>query len=500
MRHGHTMRRTLMGGLLALLAFAACVSLPGAAKTGLGGPAMAQDGFAIDQFYDELAPYGEWVYHPRHSYVWLPRSVPEGWRPYTIGQWVSTEEYGWYWDSSEPFAWAVYHYGRWGYDQGYGWYWVPGDTWAPAWVQWRYGTDYVGWAPVGPSPYGGGYAYGAPAGYAPPPAEDSWVFVRQQHLTSNVVWSHVLPRVDVTIALSRTTYVNRPVYRNGRVYNYGMPRDRWSQITRQQIKPRKIHRGNRKAHPHDWNRRHGRDLYAYAPNVRKGVKPRRAPTKVHQRQSKAKAKHNGNYKGRAVTTQAPRYRGVPTARPRKAAAHPGVVYPGRPGPGWGVVNPKVRPKADGGNRKVYKPPHPSQSKAAKAKAAKAKAAKSKAAKSKAAKPKTAKARPANRNAAKSNAARSKAAKAKAARAKSPRAKAATVGTAKPRTAQAKAAKARPPKAKAAKARSANAKPGAGRGGRGSGGSGAGKGKKGGGGNRAAVCKANPGLPFCGRRG
>ena len=548
MRHGHRVRWMLMVGLFALLAFAAGVSLPGTAKLGLGGPAMAQDGFAIDQFYDELAPYGAWVHHPRHNYVWVPRSVAPGWRPYTIGQWLSTDQYGWYWESYEPFAWAVYHYGRWGYDHDYGWYWVPGDTWAPAWVQWRYGTDYVGWAPVGPSPYGG-YAYGGPTGYAPPPPLESWIFVRQPYLMSNVVYRHVLPRNDVYIALNHTTYVVRPEYRNGHVYNYGMPRDRWSQITRQRIKPHKIHRGNRKAHPHGWNGRHGRDLYAYAPHVRKGVKPRRAPKRVHHRSPKAKAKYNGKHRGqaatspafrypaakyngkhrgRAATSPAFRYPATPTARPGNARAHPGMVYPGRRGPGAAVVNPRVRPKAGAGKRKAHKS-HPAKSKAARSKAARSKAAKSKAAKAraarartakaKAARAKTAKARPAkSRNAkaaaAKGKAARSKTAKAKAARSKAARAKAPrakAVGTAKTRPAKAKpakskAAKARPPnakgaKAKAVKARSANAKPGAGRGGRGSGGPGArGKGKKGGGGNRAAACKANPRLPFCGRRG
>ncbi len=177
MTQERTVKRVLRAGLFALIAFAAAVSLPGTAKLGLGGPAMAQDGFAIDQFYDELAPYGEWIAHPRYGYVWLPRTVAPDWRPYTVGKWVSTDEYGWYWDSYEPFAWAVYHYGRWGFDAGYGWYWVPGDTWAPAWVQWRYGNEYVGWAPEAPTPYGG-YAYGGPAGYAPPPPQEL-VGVRQ---------------------------------------------------------------------------------------------------------------------------------------------------------------------------------------------------------------------------------------------------------------------------------------------------------------------------------
>jgi hypothetical protein len=66
-----------MAGLLVLLAFAPGLTLPGTAKLGLGGPAMAQDSFDIDQFCDALAPYGEWVQHPAYGYVWLPLAMQD---------------------------------------------------------------------------------------------------------------------------------------------------------------------------------------------------------------------------------------------------------------------------------------------------------------------------------------------------------------------------------------------------------------------------------------
>ena len=114
MRFRSVLRRTWLAGVLALLAFAPWISLPGTARA--DGPAGVYDDFTIDQFYLELAPYGEWVHHPVQGYVWLPRAVGPDWRPFTVGNWIYTEEYGWYWDSYEPFAWAVYHYGRWGFD------------------------------------------------------------------------------------------------------------------------------------------------------------------------------------------------------------------------------------------------------------------------------------------------------------------------------------------------------------------------------------------------
>ena len=78
-------------------------------------------------FYDELAPYGNWVlYHDR--YVWIPEDVDDSWQPYTKGHWAYTRRYGWIWMSDEKFGWATYHYGRWGYARDIGWYWVPGRS------------------------------------------------------------------------------------------------------------------------------------------------------------------------------------------------------------------------------------------------------------------------------------------------------------------------------------------------------------------------------------
>ncbi len=108
-----------------------------------------------DRFYDELAPYGDWVRY-RGGYVFVPGDVDERWRPYAYGRWAFTEDYGWMWISDEPFGWATYHYGRWGYGDDIGWYWVPGRVWAPAWVSWRKGPDYVVWAPLPPT-YGDDY-------------------------------------------------------------------------------------------------------------------------------------------------------------------------------------------------------------------------------------------------------------------------------------------------------------------------------------------------------
>jgi hypothetical protein len=101
-------------------------------------------------FYEPLTPYGAWVDVGRYGRCWHPARVEAGWRPYCDGHWEWTD-LGWYWVSDEPWAWACYHYGRWVDDPNYGWVWTPDLEWAPAWVYWREGGDYIGWAPCPPT-------------------------------------------------------------------------------------------------------------------------------------------------------------------------------------------------------------------------------------------------------------------------------------------------------------------------------------------------------------
>jgi hypothetical protein len=287
----------MIAGAWALAALLATPGLPvpGADRLGLSGAALAQENIDIDTFYDELEPYGQWVWHPRFGYVWLPDDVSPDWRPYTVGHWVSTEEYGWYWDSPEPFAWAVYHYGRWGYDPDYGWFWVPGDTWSPAWVQWRYDDQYVGWAPIGPQR--AGYAYGAPVGYEPPIAE-SWVFVPPRYMTSRAISHYAVPIADLGAVFLGATRVYRPQLRGGVVYNYGIPRDYVVRITKRPIYVRKVYKvdtwkGGRYDKDH-----HGDRIGIYAPGVHKGD-GHRGPKKFvdNPDQFKPKAKLKHTFKG-----------------------------------------------------------------------------------------------------------------------------------------------------------------------------------------------------------
>src|ERR1700692_1388685 len=117
-------------------------------------------GASFQTFYDQLGDQGTWVQTDDYGYVFQPNVSDPNWAPYTDGHWAYTDE-GWTWVSDESWGWATYHYGRWANIDGTGWVWVPGYQWAPAWVSWRYGGGYCGWAPLPPETFIGA-EYGEP--------------------------------------------------------------------------------------------------------------------------------------------------------------------------------------------------------------------------------------------------------------------------------------------------------------------------------------------------
>ncbi|MBK8257471.1 MAG: hypothetical protein IPK82_32985 [Polyangiaceae bacterium] len=158
----------------------------------LGPPAPAAvvvdasaDGEVVEDFYQPLSYYGVWVNVPPYGWVWQPASDMAGadFRPYaTDGNWALNDDGDWVFVSRyhTQWGWATYHYGRWVWNDWYGWVWIPGTRWAPAWVEWRYGGGYVGWAPLGP------------AGTVL--VENHYIFVQHTHFCqSNVYVYHVPP-------------------------------------------------------------------------------------------------------------------------------------------------------------------------------------------------------------------------------------------------------------------------------------------------------------------
>jgi Family of unknown function (DUF6600) len=173
-------------------------------------------------FYDSLSPYGDWVEMPDYGWSFAPR-VERDWRPYTRGQWVMTDD-GWFWDSDEQFGWAAYHYGRWINDRYYGWVWVPGTEWAPAWVSWRHGNGYTGWAPLPPRATWqthiglniGGLDIDAFLG------SNDYAFVPDRSFVDRGVYQRVLPRTQNVTIINVTNNVTNYTVVNQRVVNGGI--------------------------------------------------------------------------------------------------------------------------------------------------------------------------------------------------------------------------------------------------------------------------------------
>jgi hypothetical protein len=174
----------VLWGSLALFIYEAKSELEVSASVQINAPG---------DFYEPLAAHGAWVDVGGYGRCFRPAEVDAGWRPYCAGSWVWTD-CGWYWESDEPWAWACYHYGTWFDDPVQGWIWVPGIEWAPAWVTWRTGGSFVGWAPC------------APRGVTVAPV--SFAFVEVNHFQDPIRRESIT--VNNTTAISQTREMSGP--------------------------------------------------------------------------------------------------------------------------------------------------------------------------------------------------------------------------------------------------------------------------------------------------
>jgi hypothetical protein len=199
----------------------------GIAGNGLVPPAQAAGtnlNVNIGLFYDRLAPYGDWREHPRWGWVWSPHGVAVDWRPYTLGRWVYTDDYGWTWESDEDWGWACDHYGRWDWDDNFGWFWVPGSYWGPAWVAWRTGPDFIGWCPLPPPVRwraGVGLDFGGFDLDDIPPWQ--WVFVETRFFDAPRIREHLFLSSRSVVLVRESRVVVRFESFDGRIVNRAFP-------------------------------------------------------------------------------------------------------------------------------------------------------------------------------------------------------------------------------------------------------------------------------------
>src|SRR6185295_16099205 len=142
-----------MKRILQITALAFIIMLGGSWRN--SASAQVSVDISYQTFYDELSPYGEWVDYP-----------------------------------------------------DYGWMWVPGYEWSPAWVAWRDGGDYYGWAPLRP---GFNISIGF-SNYNPP--VDYWCFAPRQYISSPRIYDYCLDRGRNVTIINNTTIINNYGRRN----------------------------------------------------------------------------------------------------------------------------------------------------------------------------------------------------------------------------------------------------------------------------------------------
>ena len=170
---------------------------PSAVDTATNEEALSEPAPSLDEFKEVLTPYGHWRKTPEYGLVWIPSISDPFWRPYTYGEWAYTSA-GWTFVSYHPWGWVPFHYGRWVYLSGFGWSWVPGYAWGPAWVTWRYGDDFIAWAPLAPTTIGIAY-YEAPS---------LWIGLRATYFGRPMVRRYFLPTSRVHAAFRKTHFAN----------------------------------------------------------------------------------------------------------------------------------------------------------------------------------------------------------------------------------------------------------------------------------------------------
>lgn len=218
------MRKILLSLLFSMALVMAC-SAYGPYEQGPGGagPQVAIGGRVdIGFFYDYLAPWGSWVNYSPWGYVWCPAGLGFGWRPYTYGEWIWTDD-GWFWDSNYEWGWGPFHYGRWGWDAGLGWFWVPGSTWGPAWVTWCWNDDYFGWAPLPP---GVGFRAGFGISGRPRIPDRYWTFVHGRYFGGRDMDRWILPMERNRTILYSARSRGDITVSGGRIMNPGVDLDR----------------------------------------------------------------------------------------------------------------------------------------------------------------------------------------------------------------------------------------------------------------------------------
>ncbi len=210
----------------------------------------------------EMDQYGTWESDSTYGHVWHPR-VAASWRPYSDGQWVWVEPFGWTWVSNEPWGWTPYHYGTWVH-RPYGWAWCPGaryQPWCPAPVHFCHYRDTVVWAPISPDEI----VY-----YTPSP------YCERMHnyfsITLAVVFApernHCYARPYNSTYINQRTYVTNYVTNNYVTNNFNSASPRTGQYAADKLNytPRNMRLGGVSIGERDFGNRNTHNPFVYNPS------------------------------------------------------------------------------------------------------------------------------------------------------------------------------------------------------------------------------------------
>jgi hypothetical protein len=192
---------------------------------------------------------------------------------------------------TERWGWLAYHYGRWGFDASLGWFWVPGTVWGPAWVAWRWGDAYIGWAPLPPGDdfdIRFGFRrrdFNIPGHY--------WCFVRGQEFMESRLDRWIVPP-ERNVAIINYTHIDVNInVRNNRVFNQGVDRDFVRRQTNRDVELHQL----RDARRPDQGQVGLKDVSLFRPNLRQnpGGKPKEvvSPSQAADRRLTSVARTGG---------------------------------------------------------------------------------------------------------------------------------------------------------------------------------------------------------------
>ncbi len=213
-------------------------------------PAVQQP-VVVNQFYNDLAPYGTWIDVAGHGRCWRPTVAiyNRSWRPYSDGgRWVWTD-HGWYWSSDYSWGWAAFHYGRWTTHGTFGWMWVPDVHWGPAWVSWRSTSSHCAWAPLPPSSMfviGVGWRFGGrhyrdDCDFIP---RDRYVAIPTRHLHDARPVRHLVAGRQAEEVVRTSFDANNHATVNQRVINRGVGVDNIAKVSGHPIRPVSLRPGS----------------------------------------------------------------------------------------------------------------------------------------------------------------------------------------------------------------------------------------------------------------